>query len=157
MLWKNIEETRWQFSWKDHGRNFVVKCGGQFSVKSMKSLGRCRQWHTQNIFMGGVHSLAYGGHLYLVCVVCDVTIWRHIDFSKPTFLAKFVDIICMLFYDTHFPYVLCHRPEYNLSALQVRISEENIFNATTQQFITAKISGCTLKQGSKTHSSLRQK
>jgi len=26
----------------------------------------------------------------------------------------------------------------------------------TQQFITAKISGCTLKQGSKTHSSLRQ-
>jgi len=26
----------------------------------------------------------------------------------------------------------------------------------TQQFITAKISGCVLKQGSKTHSSLRQ-
>jgi len=43
-----------------------------------------------------------------------------------------------------------------LSALQVRISEENKLNATTQQFITAKISGCALKQGSKTHSSLRQ-
>jgi len=46
--------------------------------------------------------------------------------------------------------------EYKLSALQVRISEENTLNATTQQIITAKISGCALKQGSKTHSSLRQ-
>jgi len=33
----------------------------------------------------GVHSVAYGSHLYLVCAVCDVTIWRHIDVSKPTF------------------------------------------------------------------------
>jgi len=45
--------------------------------------------------------------------------------------------------------------EYKLSALQATISEENKINATTQQFITAKVSGCTLKQGSKTHSSLR--
>jgi len=48
-----------------------------------------------------------------------------------------------------------HGTEYKLSALQVRISEENKLNATTQQFITAKISGCGLKQGSRTHSSLR--
>jgi len=34
--------------------------------------------------------------------------------------------------------------------------EENTINATTQRFITAKISGCALKQGSKTHSTLRQ-
>jgi len=33
------------------------------------------------------------------------------------------------------------------------ISKENKLNATTQQFITAKMSGCTLKQGSETHSS----
>ena len=38
-----------------------------------------------------------------------------------------------------------------------RISEENKLNATTQQFITAKISGCVLKQRSKTNSSLRQR
>jgi len=25
-------------------------------------------------FSWGVHSVAYGGHLYLVCAVCDVTI-----------------------------------------------------------------------------------
>ena len=51
---------------------------------------------------------------------------------------------------------MCHCTEYKLSTLQVRISEENKLNATTQQFITAKISGWALKQGSKTHSSPRQ-
>jgi len=46
--------------------------------------------------------------------------------------------------------------KYKLSTLQVRISEENKLNAATQQFITAKISGSALKQGSKICSSLRQ-
>jgi len=36
-------------------------------------------------FHGGFHSVARGVHLYLVCAVCDVTIWRHIYVSKPTF------------------------------------------------------------------------
>jgi len=39
---------------------------------------------------------------------------------------------------------MCHCTEYKLSALQVRLSEENKLNAATQQFITAKISGCAL-------------
>jgi len=51
---------------------------------------------------------------------------------------------------------MCHCTEYKPSTLQVRISEENKLNPKTQQFITAKISGCALKQWSKTHSSLRQ-
>jgi len=52
---------------------------------------------------------------------------------------------------------MCQCTEYKLSALQVRISEEyKLINVTTQQIITAKISGCELKQRSKTHSSLRQ-
>jgi len=51
---------------------------------------------------------------------------------------------------------MCHCTEQKLSAIQVRISEENTLNATTQQFILAKISDCTLKHGSKTHTSLRQ-
>ena len=38
---------------------------------------------------------------------------------------------------------------YKLSALPARISEENAINSTTEQFISAKISGCTLKQGAK--------
>jgi len=63
-------------------------------------------------------------------------------------LAKFVNIIC-IFFNTHSPYFMCHCTEYKLSALQVRISEEHTLNATTQQFINAKISGCTLKPGVK--------
>jgi len=51
---------------------------------------------------------------------------------------------------------MCHCTEYRLTAFKVGISEENKLNATTQQFTTAKTSGCALKQGSKTHSSLRQ-
>jgi len=52
---------------------------------------------------------------------------------------------------------MCHNcTEYELSALQVMISVEYKLNVTTQQFMIAKISGCALKQGSKTHSSLRQ-
>jgi len=51
---------------------------------------------------------------------------------------------------------MCHCTEYKSSALQVRLSEENKLNATMQQFITAKMAGCVLKQGSKTHSSTRQ-
>jgi len=43
-----------------------------------------------------------------------------------------------------------------LLALQIRQSEESTPNATIQQYVTAKISGCTLKQGSTTHSSIRQ-
>jgi len=70
-------------------------------------------------------------------------------------LAKFVDIIGVFFY-THSPYFMCHCTEYKLPALQVVISEENKLNATTLRFVTAKISGCVLKQGSKTHSSVRQ-
>jgi len=63
-------------------------------------------------------------------------------------LAKVFDIICIFLY-IHSPYFMCHCPEYKLLAIQVRISEKNILNATTQQFITATISGCTLKQGVK--------
>ena len=37
---------------------------------------------------GGVHSVAYGGHLYLVCALCDVTTGRHIHVSKPTFWRR---------------------------------------------------------------------
>jgi len=71
-------------------------------------------------------------------------------------LDKFVDTIC-IFFCTRSLYFMCHCTEYKLSALQARIWEETTINATTREFITAKISGCALKQGSKTYSSLRQK
>jgi len=50
-------------------------------------LNELEQWRTQKIFRGeGVHSLVYGGHLCLVCTVCDVTIWRHIHVFKRSLL-----------------------------------------------------------------------
>jgi len=42
------------------------------------------QWRTQKLH-GGFHSVVYDAHLQLVCVICDVIIWRHIHVSKPTF------------------------------------------------------------------------
>jgi len=78
----------------------------------------CQQWRTQKIFMGRFHSVAYGGHVYLGCTLC------HNSTSYSRFqtyvLAKFVDIISILFY-THSPYFMCHCTEYKLSALQVTI------------------------------------
>ena len=85
-------------------------------------------------------------------------LWRHNLTSYSCFqtnvFAKFFNTIC-IFFLTH-SYFMCYWTEYKLSALQVRISEKNALNTTTQQFITAKISGWALKQGSKTHLSLRQ-
>ena len=110
------------------------------------------QWRTQKIFMGDWFRVIW----WSFGVRC---LWRHNLTSFPCFqtnvLAKVVDVICMFFY-IHSPYFMCHCTKYKLSALQVRLSEKNRLDATTQQFITAKISGCVLKQGSETHSSLRQ-
>jgi len=50
-------------------------------------------------FHGGFHSVACGGHLYLVRAVCDVM------FIPNQCLAKFVDVICIFFY-THSPYFI---------------------------------------------------
>jgi len=114
-----------------------------------------QQWRTQKIFTGGV-SMSDTWWSFVFGVRC---LWRHNFTSYSCFqtnvLTKFVDTICIFVY-THSPYFICHCTEYKVSALQVRISEEKTLNALTQQFILAKIWGCALKQGCKTHSSLRQ-
>jgi len=83
-------------------------------------------------------------------------LWRHNLTSYSCFqtnvLAKCVDTICR-FFSTHSPHFMCDCTEYKLSALQVRILEEHALNATTQQLLPAKRSGCALKQGSKKHPS----
>ena len=99
--------------------------------------------------------MAYGGHLYLVCTVCDVTIWCNIHVSKPTFWRSL--LIQYAYSSTRAPLISC------VIALNINNQHSNLgyrrkihFNSTTQQFITAKISDYALKQGSKTHSSIRQ-
>jgi len=102
------------------------------------------QWRTQKILMVGV---SFSG-IWCLFVFGVRYLWRHNLKSYPCFqtnvLVKFVDTI-RIFFHTHSPYFMCYCNQYKLSALQVRISEENTLNATTQQFITAKISGWALK------------
>ena len=106
-------------------------------------------FHGGDSFRGIWWSFAFG-------VRC---LWRHnlTSYScvQTNVFTKFVDTMCIFFY-THLLCVMCHSTEYKLSALQVTTLEENKLNATTQQFIIAKISGCALKQRRKTHSTLRQ-
>ena len=109
--------------------------------------------YAENIRGGGWFKVIWW--LFVFSVHC---LWRHNLTSFPCFqtnvLAKFVDIDA--YFSTSTPYYICRCTEYELSALQVRLSGKKKLNATTQQFIIAKITGCALKQGSETHSSLRQ-
>ena len=97
-----------------------------------------------------LHSVTYGGHFHFVCAVCDVVVL----FPNQRFGEVCWHIF--IFFYIHFSYFMCHCTEYKLLTLQVRLSEEIRLNATTPQIKTAKISGCVLKQRSKTHSPLRQ-
>ena len=113
------------------------------------------QLRTQKIFMGGFWFRV----IWWPFVFGVRSLWRHNLTSFTCFqtnvLAKFVDIVCTFFY-IRTSYFMCHCTEYKLWALQGRLPEKNNINATTQQFISAKISGWALKQGSETRSSLRQ-
>ena len=100
--------------------------------------------------------MAYGNHLYLVYALCDVTILRHIHVSKPTAWRSLTCWHMHILIHVLTPLILC------VNALNINYQRSKLgyhrkidLTATTQQFITAKISGCALKQGSKTQSSLR--
>ena len=71
--------------------NFQVLVSA-FVTKSRCGVRRKFSW-------GGVHSVAYGGHLWLVCAVCDVTIERNIHVSKPPFWRSSL---------TQYAYILLH-------------------------------------------------
>ena len=89
-------------------------------------------------------------HMVAICIWRALFVTSQFDvifIFETNILAKFVDITGIFFF-THSPYFMCLCTEHKLPALQGRIS--------TQQCITAKISGCVLKQGRKTHSSLCQ-
>jgi len=105
-----------------------------------------KQWRTQKTFMGSFIQW----HVVVICIWCALFVTSYSCFQTNV-LAKFIDIICIFAYSSTRTSLT-----YKVSALQVRISDEKKLNATAQQFITAEISGCALKQGNKTHSSLRQ-
>ena len=109
----------------DQWRNWWEQCANRLPWQA-----KCKNWAPQGSFSGIWCSF-----------VCGVwSLWRHNLTSYSCFqtkaLAKCVDIIRIFFY-TPSPYFMCHCTEYKLSALQVRISDENKLNATTQEIITA--------------------
>jgi len=99
--------------------------------------------YAENIH-GGFHSVTYDGHLHLLCAVCDVTIWCYIHVSKPTFWRSLFTQYA--YSSTRTLLILCVIAlNINYQRSKFGFSEENTTNATAQQFITAKISGCALK------------
>jgi len=56
-------------------------------------------------FHGVVLSVEYGGHLYLLFALCDVTIWCHIHLSKPTFWRSLLRYYA--YSSTRTPFNLC--------------------------------------------------
>jgi len=97
--------------------------------------------------------------MVVICIWCALLVTSQFDviFIFPN--QRFGEVwhnMHILLHVYALPYFMCHCTECKLSALLVTISEENKLNATTQQFLTAKISDCALKQRSKTRSSLRQ-
>ena len=144
--WSSSCVTSRLYSWIS-----ATPCSAMSFVTWIPSVAYAEIFHGGISFSGRWWSFAFDVHC----------LWRHNLTSYSCFqtnlLAKFVDIICIFFY-IHSPYFMCHFTEYQLLlALKVRISEVNTLNATTQQFITAKISGYALKQGSKTYSPMRQR
>jgi len=80
----------------------------------------CVQRHTQKIVMGGVHSLPYGGQLYLVRAVCNIIIMfpnQHFGEVGWHNMHILLHALCLLYF------MSISAPSW--------ILEENTFNAAT--------------------------
>jgi len=66
-------------AWADTHKKILEEGSVQITRFSWRLRNHSNQWRTQKLFMcGGFHAVAYGGHLYLVCALCDATVWHHI-------------------------------------------------------------------------------
>jgi len=87
------------------------------------------QWRTQKIFMGGFIQW----HRVVICVCCALFVTSQFDVIVLFANQRFSEVRwhnMHVFLYIHSPYFMCHCTEYNLLALQVRLSEENTPNAT---------------------------
>jgi len=111
--------------------------------------------YAENFHGGGLVQ----GHMVVICIWCALFVTSQFDVISMFPNQRFGEVCwhSMHIFYIHSLYFICHCTEYKLSTLQVRLSGKNKLNATTQQFITAKITACVLKQGNETHSSLRQR
>jgi len=101
--------------------------------------------HEENVHRGGFIQWL----MVVICIWCALFVTSQFEVIF-IFLNQRLGQVC--WHNMHallrhtFPCFMCHCTECKLSALRIRISEENKLNATIQQLITAKITGCTLKQ-----------
>jgi len=81
------------FDWKAHTtfehfnlpQHFLICWTCQSTLQELSFVVKFLSVAYAENFREGFHSVAYGGHLFVVCRLCDVTIWSHIHVSKPTF------------------------------------------------------------------------
>ena len=103
---------------------------------------------------GGSFSGIWWSSVFGVCCL-----WRHNLTSYSCFqtnvLAKCVNTIC-IFVCARSLYFMCNCTEYNYQRSKLRYRRKINSTLRHSNSITAKLSGCTLKQGRKIHSSLRQ-
>ena len=95
------------------------------------------------------------GHMVVICIWCAPFVTSQFDviFMFPN--QRFGEV-CWHNIQTFLhplPLFLCH---CSINYQRSKLGYRKKTNTTIQQFITAKISGCALKQGSKTHSWIRQ-
>ena len=124
-------------------------------VKNFKYI----QYFCTSSSSGVRRKISWGGfiqwHRTVICIQCAVFVTSQFDVIVLFQNQRFGEVCwhnMHVFLYIHSPHFMCHCTEYKLLVLQVRLSEENTPNATIQQFVTAKISGGALKQGSTTHS-----
>jgi len=92
---------------------------------------------------GGWFSCIWWSFVIIVCCLWRHNLMSYVCFQTNVLVKFFWHNVHTLLHAS--PYSMCHCTEYKLSALQVTISEEYKFNATTQQFITAKIENSRLR------------
>ena len=104
--------------------------------------------------------MAYVGNCYWIYAVCDIRMWRHIHACNLPLWRSLLTLHAYYFTCTLLARCcrMCPCNEHKLSALYVRTPEHNTaLNAKTEQFITAKISGNSLKQRNTTLSVIRKR
>ena len=110
-------------------RLYGEACWGCWTTILCKELAHC--------FSGVRRKFSWGGfiqwHRVVICICCAlfvtsqfyvIVLFLHQRFSE----VRWHNMHVLLY--IHSPYFMCHCTEYNLLALQVRLSEENTPNAT---------------------------
>jgi len=122
---------------------------------------RDRQVASGRLASGIRRKFSWGGfiqwHRVVICIWCALIVTSQLDVIVQFPNQRFGEVCwhnTHVFHYVHSPYFMCHCTEDKLLGYRRKIHPT--LNATIQYFVTAKISGCALKQESATHSSIRQ-